>query len=102
MSVLRSTTLMKLEVTVYYLWLSFSPLRVTEDNLVFDTDLSGPPSFFWMFSMLLKELSGIYLFLKQKKMLESSGNDIISSLNNIIIPSLNEIFSFELVFFLRG
>ena len=32
-------------------------------------------------------------------MLESSGNDIISSLNNSIIPSLNEIFSFELVFY---
>ena len=28
-----------------------------------ETDLSGPPSFFWMFSLLLKELIFTFLFL---------------------------------------
>ena len=42
-----------------------STFRVTEENLLLETDLSGPPSSFLMFSLLLKEL--IYIFLKKKK-----------------------------------
>ena len=37
-------------------------LRATDENLLFETDLSGPPSFFRIFSLLLKELNFILLF----------------------------------------
>ena len=39
-----------------------SYLRVTNENLLFETDLSRPLPFFLMFSLLLKELIFIFLF----------------------------------------
>ena len=38
-----------------------SVFTVTEENLLFETDLSGPP--FLMFSLLLKEECFIFLFV---------------------------------------
>ena len=35
----------------------------TEENLFFETDLSGPPSFFRIFSLLLKELTCIFYYM---------------------------------------
>ena len=51
---------MKLE-TVPGLASIASSLRVTGENLSFDTNLSGPPSFLNLFSLLLKELFLYYL-----------------------------------------
>ena len=36
--------------------------RVTEEDWLSETDLSGPHTFFWMFLLLLKELIIIFLF----------------------------------------
>ena len=38
------------------------PTLVTEEDCLSETDLSGPPSFFWMLSLLLKELIFIFVF----------------------------------------
>ena len=40
-----------------------SSFRVTEEDWLSETDLSGPHSFFWMFLLLLKELIIIFLFI---------------------------------------
>ena len=40
-----------------------SSFRVTEEDWLSETDLTGPHSFFWMFLLLLKELIIIFLFL---------------------------------------
>ena len=39
-----------------------SSFRVTEENLIFETVQSGPPSFFLIFLLLLNELTFIFLF----------------------------------------
>ena len=54
------TPLLKLEIAVFLAFIA-SSFRVTEEDWLSETDLSGPPSFFWMFSLLLKEL--IFIFL---------------------------------------
>ena len=38
--------------------------RVTEENLLFETDLSGPPSFFSLFQLLLEELILIFHYIQ--------------------------------------
>ena len=50
------------EIRNYSIFLAFiaSSFRVTEEDWLSETDLSGPPSFFCMFSLLLKEL--IFIF----------------------------------------
>ena len=52
------------ETRNYSIFLAFiaSSLRVTEEDWLSEADLSGPSSFFWMFSLLLKELIFIFLF----------------------------------------
>ena len=49
-------------VELQYIYLAFiaSSFRVTEDNLLLETDLFGTPSFLLMFSLLLKELMFIF------------------------------------------
>ena len=42
---------------------SASSFRVTVEDWLSETDLSGPCSFFWMFLLLLKELIIIFLFV---------------------------------------
>ena len=52
------------ETRNYSIFLAFiaSSFRVTEEDCLSETDLSGPPSFFSMFSLFLKELIFIFLF----------------------------------------
>ena len=47
-----------------YLSLAFiaSSFRVTEEDLLFETGLSGPPYFFRVFSLLSKELTFYFHF----------------------------------------
>ena len=40
-----------------------SSFRVTEEDWLSETDLSGPRSFFWKFLLLLKELIIIFVFI---------------------------------------
>ena len=47
-----------------------SSFRVTDENCLFEAVQSGPPSFFWIFSLLLKELTFIFYWLKRS---QSSG-----------------------------
>ena len=49
---------------LHYISLAFiaSSFRGTEYNLLFETGLSGPPSFFRMFSLFIKNLIFIFLF----------------------------------------
>ena len=47
--------------SVFFLAFIASSFRVTKEDWLSKTDLSGPPSFFLMFSLLLKEL--IFLFV---------------------------------------
>ena len=44
-----------------------SSFRVTEEDRLSEIDLSGPPSLFWMFSLLLKELIFIFSFVHMRK-----------------------------------
>ena len=41
-----------------------SSFRVTEEDRLSETDLSGPPSFFLMFSLLFKELIFIFYLIR--------------------------------------
>ena len=45
-----------------HLALIASPFRLTTENKLLETYLSDQPSFFWMFSLLLKDLIFIFLF----------------------------------------
>ena len=53
------------ETRNYSIVLAFiaSSLNVTQEDWLSETDLSGPPSVFWMFSLLLKVLIFIFLLV---------------------------------------
>ena len=63
LSVIETTALLKLEITVSTLIFITSSFRVTEENLLFETDLFGPPTLFSMFPALFKEHFFTFLFI---------------------------------------
>ena len=44
------------------LWWHNYLIDCLEENLLFESDLSGPPSFFLMFSLLLMDVTFVFLF----------------------------------------
>ena len=43
--------------------ITYKLIKITKGVCLSETDLSGPPSFFWMFLLLLKELIFIFLIV---------------------------------------
>ena len=61
-SVVGLAAFLKLKITRNLSFVA-SLFRVTEENWLFEKGLSDPASFLWMFSMLLKELNFVFLFI---------------------------------------
>ena len=51
------------KIAIYFLWLSLpGDYRVTDEALLAETTYNDPPSFLWMFSLLLKDLISDFIF----------------------------------------
>ena len=86
MLVFGLTAWLKLETIVCLLWLSLP----TDENLLFETDLSGRPSLCGMFSLLLKELIFTFYYKYILLMMRLSINlEMISYIDQALpVPSI--------------